>query len=86
MISPKQIAELVPVSYEAIVRAIRSGELRASKLRRRYAPSESRTSNRGSRSNVVVPRERPPARLRPAGLEGDFRARAKAARDRRHPR
>lgn len=37
LLSPHEVAELVPIGYHAVLRAIRSGELRASELRGRYA-------------------------------------------------
>jgi excisionase family DNA binding protein len=41
MLTAKQITELLALSYEAVVRAIRRGELRASLLRcRRYLIAE----------------------------------------------
>lgn len=37
LLSPRDVSDLVPIGYHAILRAIRSGELRASELRGRYA-------------------------------------------------
>ena len=37
LLSPRDVSELVPIGYHAILRAIKSGELRASELRGRYA-------------------------------------------------
>lgn len=37
LLSPAEVAELIPIGYHAILRAIRAGELRASRLRGHYA-------------------------------------------------
>ena len=54
LLSPHDVAELVPIGYHAILRAIRAGELRASRLRGHYAirPSDLET---WVESNVALP-------------------------------
>lgn len=81
LLSPRDVAELVPIGYHAVLRAIRSGELRASELRGRYAirPADFEA---WVRQNVV----KPPAPPQPADAllgasrsltaTGGFRAKA----------
>lgn len=91
LLSPRDVAELVPIGYHAVLRAIRSGELRASELRGRYAirPADFEA---WVRQNVV----KPPAPPHPAGAPlgasgsltatGGFRAKAGAAQRSRSER
>jgi excisionase family DNA binding protein len=83
LLSPRDVSELVPIGYHAILRAIKSGELRASELRGRYA-IRPRDLEAWLEDNVVKSYARPSA-----GGGGDlgrltgergFRARAGATR------
>jgi excisionase family DNA binding protein len=54
LLSPHEVAQLVPIGYHAVLRAIRSGELRASELRGRYAIRQA-DFEAWVQSNVVRP-------------------------------
>jgi len=54
LLSPREVAELMPIGYHAILRAIRAGELRASRLRGHYAIRPSDLES-WVESNVALP-------------------------------
>lgn len=54
LLSPAEVAELIPIGYHAILRAIRAGELRASRLRGHYAIRPSDLES-WVESNVALP-------------------------------
>lgn len=90
LLSPHDVAELVPVGYHAVLRAIRSGELRASELRGRYAirPADFEA---WVQQNVVKPATSPSCHGELAGLgrltaAGAFRAKAEATQRSRNER
>jgi excisionase family DNA binding protein len=91
LLSPHDVAELVPIGYHAVLRAIRSGELRASELRGRYAirPADFEA---WVQRNVVkpAPSHRPARPSSPASgaltTAGGFRAKAGATQRSRSER
>jgi excisionase family DNA binding protein len=77
LLSPREVADRVPVGYHAILRAIRKGELRASLLRGKYAVRES-DLEQWVDDNVVQPPA--PAPVRALTDAGGFRGRARRQR------
>lgn len=91
LLSPHDVAELVPIGYHAVLRAIRSGELRASELRGRYAIRPADFEAWVQHNVVKPPSSHRPARATPTASDrltvaGGFRAKAGATQRSRSER